>query len=230
MFREGGATRAIDGQSVMSYSRYRHVAIEDAKPAPTARQIAAVERVLGASLPTSFVEFLAVANGGYCEYVVDVPLGDGSTEEMSFCGIFSVDEGTFCDETLVGEIRAGREYAKIPEGVLPFARDGGGSILYLDLSPEGRGRVVAFVTGLPDWAGSRSESALVELAPSFDAYVDSLRIDRAAVLDHLEHDVTELAQVEAIEEWLDIGCPNWRRDDGELVATVVQVRGRLAGA
>jgi hypothetical protein len=56
------------------------------------------------------------------------------------CGLFSADEGTFCDGTFVGEIRSAREYVKIPQGVLPFARDGGGSVVYLDLSLEGNGR------------------------------------------------------------------------------------------
>ena len=49
----------------------------------------------------------------------------------------------------MGEIRSAREYVKIPQGVLPFARDGGGSVVYLDLSREGNGRVVAFVMDRP---------------------------------------------------------------------------------
>jgi hypothetical protein len=56
----------------MTYSRYRHFAIERAKPAPTDTQLAAIENLLGARLPASFRDFLRVANGGYLEYVVDV--------------------------------------------------------------------------------------------------------------------------------------------------------------
>src|SRR5262245_43476330 len=141
----------------MIYSRYRHLAITRAKPAPTDAQLATIETLLGTQLPASFREFLRVANGGYLEYVIDVPTGGGKTEPLCFCGIFSADEGTFCDETFVGEIRTAREYVKAPQGVLPFARDGGGSIVYLDLSAEGNGRVVAFVIGLPEWTALRTQ-------------------------------------------------------------------------
>src|SRR5687768_3529763 len=96
----------------MYYTRYRHLAIERARPAPTAAQLRAVEDLLGAKLPHSFREFLQVANGGYIEYLIDVPTGDGTTEPISPGGIFSADEGTFGDETLVGEIRSSRQQAE----------------------------------------------------------------------------------------------------------------------
>jgi len=210
----------------MTYSCYRHLAIERAKPAPTDTQLAAIETLLGTRLPASFRDFLRVANGGYLEYVIDVHAGSGKTELLSFCGLFSADEGTFCDETFVGEIRSAREYVKIPQGVLPFARDGGGSVVYLDLSPVGNGRVVAFVMALPEWVGSRTESAFIELASSFDEYVAKLRIDRDAVIDHLVHDARSLSHVDATEEWLDIGMPRWR-EDAELVTILCEARRRV---
>src|SRR5262249_53850950 len=180
----------FEQSGAMTYSRYGPLAIERAKPAPTDSQLAAIETLLGARLPASFRDFLRVANGGSLAYVVDVPMGSGNMgsgkiEQLCFSGIFSADEGTFCDETFVGEIRSAREYVKIPQGVLPFARDGGGSVVYLDLSGEGNGRVVAFVMGLPEWTGRRTESAFIELASSFDEYVAKLRIDRADVMDTL---------------------------------------------
>jgi hypothetical protein len=211
----------------MTYSRFRHLAIERTKPAPTDAQLAAIENLLGASLPQSFRDFLRAANGGYLEYVIDVSMRDGTSEQLSFCGIFAADAGTFCDETLVGEIRSGREHFKLPQGVLPFARDGGGSVVFLDLSSEGNGRVVAFVHGLPAWTGLRGESAFVELAPSFDEYVQKLRIDREAAVEHLEHDATELSHVEATEQWLDIGLPGWREQESALRQAVDEARRRL---
>jgi hypothetical protein len=208
------------------YNRFRHLAIEHAKAAPTNAQLAAIEDLLGAPLPGSFREFLQVANGGYLEYVIDVPFGDGRSEPLSFCGIFSAEDGDFCDETFTGEIRSSREYQKIPLGVLPFARDGGGSMAYLDLSPEGNGRVVAFVQGLPEWTGLRTESEYIELASSFDEYVNKLRVDRDAVLDHLTHDASILGHVVATEEWLDIGLPSWRQDS-EIVEAIAVARRRV---
>lgn len=212
----------------MSYTRYRHLAIEGAKQPPDEEQIHAIEALLDAKLPFSFKEYLKVANGGYLEYIIDVPTGTGGVEALSFCGLFTADAGDFCDETFVGEIRSGREYAKIPKEVLPFARDGGGSIVYLDLTPEGNGRIVAFVTGLPGWAGKRSDSAFVELASSFDEYIGKLRIDIESAIDHLENDVTELSDILAMEEWLDIGLPEWR-GDSSLAEAVATARSRLLG-
>ncbi len=160
------------------------------------------------------------------EYVIDVPTGTGQVEGLSFCGLFSADIGTFCDETFIGEIRSGREYAKITKGVLPFARDGGGSVVYLDLTPQGNGRVVAFVEGLPGWAGKRTESTFIEVASSFDEYVNKLRVDIEAVIDHLENDATELSHVMATEEWLDIGLPNWRTNVS-LIGAIQSARERI---
>lgn len=212
----------------MSYTRYRHLAIEDAKSPPSEAQLRAIEEELDAKLPLSFKEYLDVANGGHLEYCIDIPTGHGETEPISFSGLFSADIGTFCDETFIGEIRSGREYTKIPKGVLPFARDGGGSIVYLDLSSEGNSPVVAFVMGLPEWASKRTESVFIEVASSFDEYVDKLRIDLDVVTDRLEFDVTELSDITAIEELLDIGMPGWR-DDSQVVTLIQAARERLMG-
>src|SRR5262249_47422062 len=113
----------------MTYSRYRHLAIERAKPAPTASQLATIETLLGARLPASFRNFLCVAKAAIWKMSSMFPRGSGKIEPLCFGSIFSADEGTFCDETFVGEIRSAREYPKVPQGVLPFARDGGGSVV-----------------------------------------------------------------------------------------------------
>jgi hypothetical protein len=195
------------------YTQYRHLALEGAKPAPTAQQIAAIEALLEAPLPPAFLAFLQVANGAYFDYTCDVPDGNGGVEKMGFNTFFSADEGDFCDETLVGEIRAARKHTDMPVGILPFARDGGNSMVYLDLTAEGGGRVLAYVQELPDWTGKRAHG-LMQLAPSFDAWLDSLYIDRDTVLDELEHSVSEPSHLDAMTEWLDIGMPTWRRDAG----------------
>lgn len=195
------------------YTQYRHLAIQGAKPAPTAQQIAAIETLLEAPLPPAFLAFLQVANGAWFDYTCDVPDGDGGVEKMGFNTFFSADAGDFCDETLVGEIRAGRENMDMPPRILPFARDGGNSMVYLDLTEEGAGRVLAYVQELPEWTGKRAHG-FIELAPSFDAWLDSLYIDRDTVLDELEHSVSEPSHLDAMAQWLDIGMPAWRRDAG----------------
>src|SRR5450830_742173 len=195
------------------YTAYRHLAIAEAQAAPTAQQITAIENLLEAPLPPAFLAFLQVANGAYIDYTCDVPDGQGGVEHMAFNTFFNADEGDFCDETFVGEIRAARKHTAMPVKILPFARDGGNSMVYLDLTPEGGGRVLAYVQELPDWTGRRAHG-FITLAPSFDAWLDSLYIDRETVLDELEHNASEPSHLEATREWLEIGMPNWRQDAG----------------
>ncbi len=210
----------------MTYARYRHLAIDRPKAPASDEELRAVEQALGATLPDSFRDFIRVAGGGSIEYVIDVPTSKGRTEPMAFGGIFSAHADD--RENLLEEIASARNHMNAPPGVLPFARDGGGSIAYLDLSPEGGGKVVAFVDSMPAWTGRERASGFVELAASFDAYVDKLHIDRDYVLDVLENDVSEASHIDATEAWLDIGIPEWR-DDAELADAVNAARARIAG-
>ena len=117
-----------------------------------------------------------------------------------------------------------------PRALLPFAQDGCGSSVFLDLTPEGRGSVLAFVRGLPSWTGLRSDSVWLPLAESFDAYVSMLRLDREAALEVLREDVRQQSHIEATEAWLDIGVPGWRDSDPGLVQAVGMARSRVAGS
>lgn len=210
----------------MTLVRYRHLAIESRQRPPTRAELDAIEAALGAKLPASFCDFLCHANGGCVEYVIDVPVGAMRDEKVSFCSVFSTDGSDDRAGNFLAELRCERTNTRIPPGVLPFARDGGGAVAYLDLSPGGRGRVVAYVHGLPEWAGHRTESSFVELATSFDEYVSKLRVNRERQLEGLAYDATDLAHVDAIEEVLSIGMPDWR-DDPEIVAAVDEARRRL---
>lgn len=67
-----------------------------------------------------------------------------------------------------------RQQKNTPREVLPFARDGGSSVVYLDLTKEGNGRVVAFVHGLPVWASKHQEDRYIVLAPDFLSYAKLL--------------------------------------------------------
>jgi hypothetical protein len=158
------------------FSRYRHIAIERAGPPPTRYELLRLQWFLGARLPESYRAFLEVGNGGYVDCVVDVPLESGGHETISFSSFFSTHGASF--GSLLFEAKAARQHAGAPKGVLPIACDGGGSLVCLDLSAEGNGRVVAFVQGLPAWTGLRGTSQYIELAASFDAFVALLRLDR----------------------------------------------------
>jgi len=157
----------------MDETFYKHLRIYHAKGEPSASEISEIEDLLDAKLPTSFLDFLKAANGGYFEFCIDIE-GDS----LSFGSIYQTGKdsnGSYGFGTFVGEIESERNgFLEIPRQVLPFASDGGGSYVYLDLTEEGNGRVVAFVHGLPEWTGKPQEDRFIELAASFDEYLDLL--------------------------------------------------------
>ena len=153
---------------------YKHLKIKNAKESPTFEEIKEIENHLGAKLPQDFLNFLNVANGGYLNYSIDI---DG--EPISFCSIHRSGKsgnGEYGYGTFIGEMLSDREnIISIPEKVLPFALDGGNSSgVYLDLTPEGNGRIVAFVHGLPEWTGRERRDKFIEIASNFSEYVELL--------------------------------------------------------
>ena len=150
---------------------YKHLKIYGSKGAPAPDRIREIEMLLEVSLPVDFLEFLNAANGGYFEYCVDA---EGDT--FNFGNVYHAGKdasGNYGFGSLVGEIeRARRAFPDIPMQVVPFARDGGGSYVFLDLTETGGGRVVAFVQGLPEWTGKSQEDRFIEIAPSFGEFID----------------------------------------------------------
>lgn len=203
----------------MTYTTYRHLVIEDAKVPVEADEIAAVEAELGTALPPPFLGFLNAASGGSLEYYVHVPPEPDTEEtvgeEMMFCDIFHAGrdaQGGHGDGTLVGEIRGHRRFLSLPPGVLPFARDGGDSTVYLDLTQEGAGRVIAWVYGMPAWTGLRLDDGWVEVASDFDDYVSRLHLDEEEAVGLLQEAVNrnDPQQADANREFLDLALPGWR--------------------
>lgn len=208
------------------YEAYRHLAIERADPAPTPEELDAIEEALCATLPASFVEFLRFANGVCLEaYVVHVTDERGAVDAVGPIAFFSASR-TAGFGTFVGEIHAAREHVAIPPGVLPFGRAGSSSMVYLDLSPGGEGRVVAHLESYPAWTGLRERSAFVDLAPSFDEFLARLHVDREALLEDLTGQGLALHHIEATEEFLNIGLPGWRNDE-QLMEAVAQALARV---
>jgi hypothetical protein len=156
---------------------YKHLVIERSAGSPDSEEVRKIEDTIGVPLPEGFKDFLMVANGGQLSYGIRVQFPSGETEVFCFSGVYRAGrdkKGDYGFETFIGEIEHAREWRGTPKEVVPFARDAGGSSVYLDLTPEGAGRVVAFIHGMPPWTGLREEDSFVELAPSFSDYVDLL--------------------------------------------------------
>jgi hypothetical protein len=119
-------------------------------------------------------DFLTHANGGSMNYCIEIA---EINDVLSFCSIFSTkslnSSGTKYS-TFVYEILQSRNIFKIPNEVLPFAIDGGGSTLFLDLTEQVNGRIVAFIHGLPGWTGRSGVDTFIEIAPSFNIYLGKL--------------------------------------------------------
>ncbi len=188
--------------------KYRHLVIEETSQQASDLEIKSIEDELGVSLPNDYKAFLKSCNGGYLEYDVLINFDNEDSEYLSFSSLYraSRDDDWECNPF---ELRQAKKQAGFPEmGVIPIARDGGSSMLYLDMR-EGY-KVVAFVQGLPEWTGLRQKDALVVVAESFDDYLSQLTISDEMIKDHIEHfDISE-ASVNATVEWFDSIGPQWR--------------------
>jgi hypothetical protein len=202
---------------------YRNRIIEDTRPAPSAELVAALEGLLGCRLPDDYRQFLEVCNGGYAVYEINAPLGDGSSEPLSFCYLNSLTSpGTW--RTLPFELTQARQEPEFPAlKVVPIASSGGGSRLFLDLRADCR--VVAFIEGLPAWTGRHQQDELVTVAGSFNDYLDALFISDDAIIDAITDFDRATDDPERLVKWFDTGDQNWRTTYREIWERHVLNRG-----
>jgi cell wall assembly regulator SMI1 len=172
-----------------------------------------VERAIGVALPAGYRNFMKVAHGGTLPYAVRLPPNDPTGWVLQYSDLYDVvGDGS---GTLVGEHRAHPSTFMaelLPAPLLPVARDGGGSELYLDLRSETHGEVWAFLHGLPDWAGGDGQDRGGVVATSWEGYLRMLFIDEEMAQETWE-DAREGAEddwLPLIMDWLDSGLPGWR--------------------
>jgi hypothetical protein len=195
----------------------RRRGFQPAEPA----EFAALERELGAAVPPAYRAFLTAVNGGHLEYhAIRVPPGRAG-ELVEYGDLYRLGrdpDGGYGWGTLLGEYRQQtRSHLadRLPlAGLLPVARTGGDDDrLFVDLRPEGYGRVLGYRCGLPAWTGLPTDDWFGELAPDFDAYLDALVVDRDeaadAWADAAELDPRDPVRL-AVVQWLDQELPGWR--------------------
>lgn len=162
----------------MRLSRHPHVEVDAPKAPPTPEEVAAIEAAAGAPLGEELLAFLAEANGGKLDYVFDLPTEAGPFP-LCFYTLYSTRlpaPGRSAAGLVLHEIDAERRLKGLRPGLLPIAGDGGTSVLYVDLAPDRRGRVVAYVEGLPGWDGT-PEGSFVDLASDLDAFLSALYLN-----------------------------------------------------
>lgn len=187
---------------------YQNLIIEDTNESATEKELLALQGELGCEIPDDYKEFLLACNGGYLEYDLLVEFEDGNTEWMSYSSLYKLDASDDWESNPF-EMHQERKKEGFPQKqVFPIARDGGGSVLYIDLR-DGY-KVVAFVEGLPGWAGLRQENSLVVVAESFNDYLSKLTLSDETIEYHINNfDVSEASALATVE-WLDSVRGDWR--------------------
>ncbi len=159
----------------MSAGRYGRLLVDLPKAPPTDAEIAAIEEAAGAPLPEELREWLACFNGGRLDYTFELETEAGPFP-LCFFTLYATREPSPARPAaglILHELAMERRLKELRPGLLPIAGDGGTSILYVDLAPERRGGVVAWVEGLPGWDGT-TEGCYVDVARDLPAYAAGL--------------------------------------------------------
>ncbi|MGR3886370.1 SMI1/KNR4 family protein [Pseudomonas sp. 1152_12] len=188
---------------------YRGLTFDDTREGASDHTLSQLEAQLGARLPDDYRQFLKVCNGGNVDYDVLATMSNGEEELLSF-SLYGLQPGD-AYESNPFELEQLRQQPDFPAtGLLPIGRDGGASVLLLDLR-DGRQDVGAMVAGLPAWTGRRQQGdEYVVLANSFTAYLDALHLSQERIAEHINHFVISADTIEATLAWLDQGSPGWR--------------------
>lgn len=207
----------------MTVNDYQGLLLEDTREPASDHDIAQLEARLGARLPDDYRHFLKTCNGAQLEYDVEILMASGERELLGF-SLFGVgeDEQWECNPEELEQARRRPGYPAT--GLLPIGRDGGASLLLLDLR-EGRQAVAAMVAALPAWTGRRQQGdEYVVLADSFTAYLALLHLADDTIARHIDTFIVDEGSVEATLAWFDSGNPTWRERHRERWNARVTIR------
>lgn len=176
------------------------------------KDIERVESKIGAGLHDGYRRFIDQCHGGTVDYSIDLPPGVGG-DVVSFSDWFHLtpENGEEGFGSVLGELRHLDDAyfaSYLPPDLLPIARDGMGSMLFIRVGSVDRGGLYAFVHGTPDWAAGSNQDSGGPVAGSLDEYFDLLYIEDE-IGESVWADRTP-AYEESIAVWLDSGCPGWR--------------------
>ncbi|PYE49472.1 SMI1/KNR4 family protein [Deinococcus yavapaiensis] len=185
---------------------YRNVVFDNVSRPASPQDIAHLEAALGARLPRDVVDFLLAVGGGDCAFSTNVTLVDGSTRRIALREWHGVEGPTTFEDALDFTCKT----FGVPREVLPIANSNWHDFVFLDLTEQGDGRVVAFVMGHPAWTGWNTESEFVMVANSLTDLLDQLSLDDETVEMLQEELGNGDEEDQRIERILDVGRPEWR--------------------
>ena len=151
----------------MNVRDYLQLNIEGATFPLVDTAVALVERSVGFTLPTAYVEFLRFSNGGYPELNTINVIWGGVPQTWSINNFFhtlATSLPTKDTEEVIWNYRY--RWPHMPVSVLPIARNGGGDLLCLHLQKEGENPVEVWTHDPP--AGP------LPVATSFEEFINLL--------------------------------------------------------
>lgn len=119
--------------------------IIDSKSKPTPEAIADIETEVKHPLPEAYEKFILQHNGGCPDPSgFSFSLHGGALQEAMVAWFFAIHDGPY--ENLMNHIRTFKD--RVPNTLLPFGRDPGGSLLCLGLEGRQRGAVFFWLQNL----------------------------------------------------------------------------------
>ncbi len=160
-----------------------HVAISESYQPLQEADILRLEQELRAELPRDYRSFLLAHNGGTPDPDVFIIGGDPEDEDVvsQFLGI---QQGEYEDLfNLLGVFRG-----RIPDNLLPVARDPFGNLICLSITGENRGKVYFWDHEEEAMEGEVPDYRNVSwIADSFKSFLDSLRAGTDTLSDTTPH-------------------------------------------
>jgi len=132
---------------------------------PTSEQITFVENLIEAKLPAPYLELLQFSNGGHPELDTFYYKSNDIQQHWNIDKFFHISFDTNDMYDVVWNYN--HRWNNANKHIVPIAQNGGGDLFCLDLSENGKGRIIV-------WIHDDPEISLLEVANSFEALIDEL--------------------------------------------------------
>ncbi len=136
------------------------------RPSPTNEALKEFQSHFGVMLPESYIMLLRHSNGGHPQVDSIEPIGRPLAARWAVNRFYHLDGDINSAANLWNATEKWRKI--LGEKTIPFADDGGGNQFFIDLKPS----IPSVKLCVHD-----EKFAIVDIAPSFEAFIDALSID-----------------------------------------------------